>query len=123
MISRNAKGELWVAGTHHYPFLRPFVEQLAARARVTLQIGHDLPGTGSNDWTTASDHGPFHAEGIPFLYFGVEDHEDYHRASDDPAKVDADFYGRAVETIHAAVRTLDQELGTRVPQRGARPGL
>jgi Zn-dependent M28 family amino/carboxypeptidase len=121
MVSRNEKGELWVAGTHHYPFLRPFVERLAERARVKLQIGHDLPGTGTNDWTTASDHGPFHAAGIPFLYFGVEDHADYHRPTDDPAAVEPDFYVRSVETILEAVRSLDRELDTLVPKRtGAR---
>jgi hypothetical protein len=121
MVSRNEKGELWVAGTHHYPFLRPFVERLAERARVKLQIGHDLPGTGTNDWTTASDHGPFHAAGIPFLYFGVEDHADYHRPTDDPAAVEPDFYVRSVETILEGVRSLDRELDTLVPRRtGAR---
>jgi len=117
MVSRSEKDELWVAGTHHYAFLRPFVERMAAQARVKLQIGHDLPGTGSNDWTTASDHGPFHARGIPFLYFGVEDHADYHRATDDPDRVDADFYARAVTTILEAVRALDADLDTLVPRR------
>lgn len=119
MVSRGDKGELWVAGTHHYPFLRPFVEELAARAPVTLRIGHDLPGTGTDDWTTASDHGPFHAAGIPFLYFGVEDHRDYHRPTDDASEIEPTFFARSVETILEAVRSLDRELDRRVPARKA----
>ncbi|MGH7127801.1 MAG: M28 family peptidase, partial [Planctomycetaceae bacterium] len=79
MVGRNAAGELWVAGTHHYPALLPLVERVAARSGITLRAGHDTPDLpGGDDWTSASDHGAFHAAGIPFLYFGVEDHPDYH---------------------------------------------
>jgi len=107
MVSRSDVGELWVAGTHQNPELLPLVETLAGRAPVKLRIGHDVPGTGSNDWTTSSDHGPFHAAGIPFLYFGVEDHEDYHRATDDFEKVDPSFYVRVVRTIADAIQAVD----------------
>jgi len=117
MVSRNEKGELWVAGTHHYPLLRPFVERLADTAPVTLRTGHDVPGTGSNDWTSQSDHAAFHAAGIPFLYFGVEDHADYHRATDDIERIEPGFFVRSVETILAAVRGLDRELDALVARR------
>jgi hypothetical protein len=76
-----------------------------------------VPGTGSNDWTTQSDHAAFHAEGTPFLYFGVEDHPDYHRASDDVERIEPDFFVRSVETILAAVRGLDRELDALLPRR------
>lgn len=108
MVSRGDSGELWVAGTHHYPDLLPLVEEVAARAPVELRVGHDRPGVaGQDDWTNASDHGPFHAAGIPFLYAGVEDHADYHEPTDDAARIDAAFYGRAVETIIDLLRELD----------------
>ena len=121
MVSRNEQGELWVAGTHHYPWLLPLVDSLAAAAPVTLRAGHDVPGTGSDDWTSASDHGPFHAAGIPFLYFGVEDHADYHRATDEFEKVEPDFYVRAVETVLAALRAADRRLAEVEP--ASRPGV
>ena len=35
-----------------------------------------------------SDHGAFHAAGIPFVYFGVEDHPDYHKPTDTFDKID-----------------------------------
>ena len=116
MVSRNGRGELWVAGTRHYPFLRPFVEKLAATAPVTLRIGHDSPGTGSDDWTDASDHGPFHEAKIPFLYFGVEDHPDYHRPTDDADRIEPRFYGHAVETILAALDGIDRDLDRLIPR-------
>jgi hypothetical protein len=57
-----------------------------------------------------SDHGAFHAAGIPFLYFGVEDHPDYHRPTDTIEGIQPGFYVRAVRTVLAAIRLLDAEL-------------
>lgn len=111
MIGRNDADELYVAGTHHYPDLLPFVRRIAATAEVTLIPGHDRPGgDAGDDWTLLSDHGAFHAAGIPFLYFGVEDHADYHRATDTVEGIQPGFYVRAVRTVLAAIRLLDAEL-------------
>lgn len=121
MVSRSEKGELWVAGTHHYPWLLPLIDSIAANAGVTLRAGHDLPGTGSDDWTSASDHGPFHRAGIPFLYFGVEDHEDYHRATDDFERIDPTFFAAAVETVMAALVAADRLLPALEPGSSRAP--
>lgn len=112
MVGRNDAGELYVAGTHHYPQLLLFVQRVAATAEVTLIPGHDTPNPArpSDDWTHASDHGAFHAVGIPFLYFGVEDHPDYHRASDDLSGIQTGFYARAVRTVLHTLMLLDAEL-------------
>ena len=114
MVGRSARGELWVAGTHHYPQLADVVRSVASRAELTLRAGHDT-GSGPQNWTGASDHAAFHARGIPFLYFGVEDHEDYHRPSDDVAAIDPSFLVRAARAIIDAVRTVDArpDAGTR----------
>lgn len=109
MVGRNDAGELYVAGTYHYPFLLPTVERIAARAPVRLLTGHDRPDLPpGQDWTSASDHGAFHAARIPFLYFGVEDHPDYHRPSDEFDGIQPDFYKAAVETVLATVLELDR---------------
>ena len=110
MLSRSDKGELWVAGTHHYPQLLPLVERVARRAPVKLRTGHDRPGVpGEDDWTTLSDHGPFHAAGIPFLYLGVEDHDDYHTPADLPEHVDPDFFAAATAAIADFLLVVDRE--------------
>lgn len=118
MVSRNAAGELWVAGTYEYPFLRGFAEALAKRAPVSLRLGHDRPdhATG-DDWTDQSDQGAFHDAGIPFLYFGVEDHPDYHRPTDDYANIAPAFFIAATATLIDAVISLDAQLDTVVPRR------
>jgi hypothetical protein len=111
MVGRNDAGELYVAGTHHYPQLLPFIQRVAQNAEVTLIPGHDQPGPRpSDDWTTASDHAAFHRAGIPFLYFGVEDHADYHRPTDELSGIQPGFYARAVRTVLSAVHLLDAEL-------------
>jgi Zn-dependent M28 family amino/carboxypeptidase len=109
MVSHSDSGELWAVGTAYTPALRPVLDSLAKIAPVRLRFGHDRPGVaGQHDWTYDSDHGPFHAAGIPFIYFGVEDHKDYHKPTDDPETITPAFFGRAVGTILAAVRRLDQ---------------
>jgi Zn-dependent M28 family amino/carboxypeptidase len=109
MVGRNDANELYVAGTYHYPQLLPIVEVVAAGAEVRLIPGHDRPGREpGDDWTNLSDHGVFHAAGIPFLYFGVEDHPDYHRPTDTVDGIQPAFYNRAARTILTALRLLDQ---------------
>jgi len=117
MVSRSDEGVLWAAGTSHYPQFRPILETVAAGAPVTLKLGHDTPGgKPGDDWTFSSDHGPFHRAGIPFIYFGVEDHAGYHRPSDDAEAITPAFYLNAVETIWRALRLFDRREGTaRVP--------
>jgi Zn-dependent M28 family amino/carboxypeptidase len=111
MIGRNVAGELYVAGTAHYPPLAPLVDSIAVDAPVRLLRGHDRPGSNpSDDWTDASDHGPFHRVGIPFLYFGEEDHPDYHRATDDSERIQAAFHANAVETVRRTIEALDRAL-------------
>ncbi len=112
MVSRGDTGELYVAGTHHTPALIPVVDAVAAAAPITLLKGHDRPELGLDDWTRASDHGVFHMAGVPFLYFGVEDHADYHKPTDDAEQIPEAFFVGAVETVLATVRAADADLAT-----------
>lgn len=112
MVSRGDRGELYAVGTHHYPQLRPVLEEVARDAPITLLLGHDSPDLPpGEDWTMMSDHAAFHRAGIPFVYFGVEDHPDYHRPSDTADRVDPAFFAGSVATIIAAVERLDAALG------------
>lgn len=103
-------GELYVAGTHHYPALKPPLERVAASAPIKLLFGHDLPGTGMNDWTMQSDHGPFRAARIAFVYFGVEDQPAYHTPTDTAEKIDPKFFANAAAVILDALVALDTSL-------------
>lgn len=107
MISQNSDNELYASGTYHYPELKPVLDSLETGS-VELLFGHDRPEQGYDDWTSASDHGAFHARGIPFIYFGVEDHEHYHQSTDEFESIPQEFYKNSVRVIFKAVKAFDQ---------------
>jgi Zn-dependent M28 family amino/carboxypeptidase len=109
MISVNYNNELYAVGTYHYPFLKPLIETAATGAPVNVLFGYDS-ADWPQDWTMSSDHGPFHEKGIPFVYFGVEDHEHYHQPTDTFENINPVFYVDAVETITGVIRYLDHHL-------------
>ena len=122
MVGRNDANQLWAAGAHHYPFLRPYLDTVAGRAPLTLKQGHDRPGVATEqDWTFSSDHGAFHRSGIPFVYFGEEDHPAYHKPTDDPEGLIPAFHVSAVTTVLDAVRTFDRNLAAIAAARAAAP--
>ena len=110
MVSRNDKREIFIAGTHPWPQLKGPLEQVAKRAPITVLFGHDKPvaiAGGVEDWTNQSDHGPFNSAKIPFVYFGVEDHADYHKPTDTADKINRGFFVDVAETVLDAVLQLD----------------
>jgi Zn-dependent M28 family amino/carboxypeptidase len=113
MVSRNDRSEIYAAGTFQSPWLTPILADIQHRAAVKILLGHDRPRSeagGLDDWTTQSDHGAFADAGIPFLYFGVEDHADYHKPTDTADKISPKFFGDAADMIVDAVVTLDQKM-------------
>ena len=110
MLSRSDANEVYVSGTHYYPQFKSILEKVPAEATSTLRFGHDVPGTGAEDWTRSSDHGAFFEKKVPHLYFGVEDHVDYHRPSDSFAGVHPEFYIATVKLILKSLIALDKSL-------------
>tara|TARA_R100001143_G_scaffold63036_1_gene68215 strand:- start:11308 stop:12297 length:990 start_codon:yes stop_codon:yes gene_type:complete len=109
MISTNFENEIYAVGTAHYPFLKPFIDESITDTTITVSFGYDTDEWPQN-WTLSSDHGPFHLEGIPFVYFGVEDHPHYHQPTDTFDSINPDFYLKAVETIIGVIENLDENL-------------
>jgi hypothetical protein len=109
MVARGDKGELYAAGTSHTPALRKVLQPVSTRTTLKMMFGHDSGG-GQNDWTTQSDHGAFHGAGIPFVYFGVEDHPDYHRPTDTADKINPKFFYQSATTILDAITSIDRAL-------------
>jgi hypothetical protein len=107
MVSRSDRREIFIAGPGRWPKLRPMLEAAVAQAPITVKFGHDTGG-GQDDWTSQSDHGAFHAAGIPFVYFGVEDHADYHKPTDTADKIKPDFLAGVATTVLRALMAIDQ---------------
>ena len=106
MVSRNENNEIYVVGADTKPSFKSVLTKNSQINGISILIGHD--GTdGKQDWTYSSDHGSFHQKGIPFLYFGVEDHKDYHQPTDDFENIQPQFFINVVESIITIFEQLD----------------
>jgi Zn-dependent M28 family amino/carboxypeptidase len=86
--------------------------QLKGNATVRLTSGFKhLRGTRSKmrktNWRMASDHGIFSKVGIPFVYFGVGPHKNYHSEQDDFGNVNQRFFLSATAVIFQQIIHLD----------------
>lgn len=106
MISRSHKKELYVVGTSENNQLKKLITDSNHSCKIKLVRGHD-GYDGLDNWTYSSDHANFHKKGIPFLYFGVEDHKDYHEPTDDYENIHPEFYAEAVNTIISVFKKID----------------
>ena len=110
MIAHNDSSELYASGLYHYPNLKQPLDNIKS-TKINLLYGHDDPNEeGVQDWTSSSDHREFHDRQIPFIYFGVEDHKDYHKATDTFENINQEFYINAVELIIKAIDSYDSSL-------------
>ena len=117
MVARDAANVLYASGTAHYPFLKPLLADVA-QPPVVLRFGHDVAGARGDDWTRDSDHFVFHEAGIPYVYFGVEDEAQHHKATDDAETVTREFFVGAANTILAAIRKIDTNLDKTAKRSG-----
>ncbi|EGN75126.1 Putative aminopeptidase [Idiomarina sp. A28L] len=113
MLSRNTDELLYAVGTYHHPWLVRLVQRVQAENGARIVMAHDRPwfkAGHTDDWTLSSDHGPFHEQGIPFIYFGVADHPDYHAPTDTSDKADEAFFRITAEATLSFTKLIDQVL-------------
>lgn len=118
MIATNFEDELYAVGTYHYPWLLPMVETSVKDSPLSILFGHDDPDSSAQDWTYLSDHGPFHENGIPFIYFGVEDHPYYHQPTDTFDTINQEFFYQSVLAITGFIEDMDERMDEIVASSG-----
>lgn len=119
MLSRDTDQLLFAVGTYHHPWLVPLVRTVQRESGARIVMAHDRPRWRAGhtmDWTMSSDHGAFHVQGIPFIYFGVADHADYHTPRDTADKADVEFFRITTETALSFTKLIDQVLAEK-PRR------
>lgn len=109
MVSRGDKNELYAVGTYYTPYLKQLLQVASKDKKIDLLFGRDIPKKKPN-WVNSSDHAPFHQAGIPFVYFGVDDHADYHKTTDTAGKVNPVFYIEAIRLMKDAIEIFDSNL-------------
>jgi len=112
MLAHNDQGELYACGTYYYPQFKKYIQ--SDNPDLIIKLGHDNPNLKRDDWTNQSDQAAFHAKGIPFIYFGVEDHKDYHKPSDTFENINAKFYVDAVGEILNIIKRIDNQFSSQI---------
>ena len=119
MIGRNAPDSLYVVGPRAAPkgqsrVLGEIVDSVNAALPRPFRINREWDSpTHPEQIYYRSDHYNYARRGVPVVFFTSGLHEDYHRVSDEPARIDYDKLAR--------VGTLLLEVGRAVGNRERRP--
>ncbi|HET6681066.1 MAG TPA: M28 family peptidase [Gemmatimonadaceae bacterium] len=98
MVGRMREGKLIVYGVESARELRAAVDD--AHTDTTLHV------TASGDGFGASDHQSFYLRDVPVLHFFTNVHDEYHRATDDAALINAGGMSRVVDFSTRIIRNL-----------------
>jgi hypothetical protein len=105
MVGRNSPDTLIVMG-QEYSSLGALTTRVGA---AHPEIGFALPtrmGDPKLGWFSRSDHVAFVRAGIPALFLTSMPHPDYHRATDDPSRLDMDKVTRVARTLFHLVHII-----------------
>jgi hypothetical protein len=108
MISISDKNEIYVVGTRQFPYLKKPIETATAEKPIAFIFGNDGRDIMQPNWLYASDHAPFYRNGIPFAFFGVEEHEHYRSPTDKFENIHKEFYTKVVGLIIQSADNLDK---------------
>jgi Zn-dependent M28 family amino/carboxypeptidase len=111
MIGRNWPDTIVVIGKEHSDLGQTLHAVSAAHPELRMAPIDDL--WPQQSFYTRSDHFNFARKGVPILFFFNGTHEDYHRASDSPDKINYEKMSR--------VARLGFYLGTAIANRTERP--
>lgn len=81
--------------------------QLTAGFRRIKSVGSNV---NRANWLMASDHGVFSKAGIPFIYFGVGTHKNYHSELDDFDNINKHLYLAAINVIFQQLVYIDNAM-------------
>ena len=98
MVGRLRENRLLALGVETALEFRALLDSLNVAARFDLRAS----GNGNG----ASDHASFYQAKLPVIHLFTDLHEDYHRASDDSDKLNADGMGRIADFTAALTRAL-----------------
>ncbi|WP_372870344.1 M28 family peptidase [Shewanella sp.] len=80
--------------------LKLLIERNGLCARLSHSRLERDGSAGRINFLKASDHYPFHKEGVPWLYFGVPPHPQYHTVDDTPDRLDFGFLSATAEAVY-----------------------
>ncbi len=115
--SRNSIG---VMGASSRPFFAEIVDAACAEAKLEPFGTKNLPLLSSlieNLARNRGDHAPFERAGIPAIFFGSGESDDYHRPTDTVLKLEPELMARRARAIYGAVLALSRAPAGKIPPR------
>jgi Zn-dependent M28 family amino/carboxypeptidase len=111
MLSRGERAnQLYLYGAFSLPGVADYLKTQQFSVKLKLRKrGKGLRGQNQVDWASASDHAPFARAGIPFLFFGVDSHKDYHTPQDDWQRINPAYLQRMFDSLSQVVLWLDRQ--------------
>jgi hypothetical protein len=110
MFGLASRQPVGLVGLRDRPGLRALVDAACAPAGVVAVAPEDLPGPVDVEVSRQSagrgDSVPFENAGIPGLFFGSGESDDYHKPTDVIARLDADILRRRAQAILGVVLAL-----------------
>jgi hypothetical protein len=109
-----------VLGAREQPLLREAVESSCAKAGIETLGARNIPFVSQVIDRLAknrSDDSSFAAAGVPALFFGSGESDDYHRPSDTANKIDAEILSRRVLAVYETVLALVAAPAERFPKQ------
>jgi hypothetical protein len=100
MISRGKKNLIFCVGGDKAPAMLASIK--TANKRIKLDVRYDE----HPEWIRQSDQYSFIEKGVAALYFGVEDHVDYHKVSDHADKILPELSAKVTQLIYLAATDL-----------------
>jgi Zn-dependent M28 family amino/carboxypeptidase len=89
---------------YQFPQFRPMLNESNG---LCIKLSHPKPvgrSIQSTNWLRASDHYPFHQAKIPWLYFGVPTHPQYHTPEDTYETLDYVFLAAVTESAFELIK-------------------
>jgi hypothetical protein len=97
MVGRNWKDSIVVIGREHSDLGATLARVVAAHPELNMRAIDDL--WPEENFYGRSDHFNFARRGVPILFFFNGTHEDYHQATDNPDKIDAEKESRIAQLM------------------------
>ncbi|BAJ03700.1 peptidase, M28 family [Shewanella violacea DSS12] len=94
---------IYLEGRRGFSHFDKIKQTLTEKTGLCIKANHPNPQgrrVQKVNWLRASDHYPLHKAGIPWLYFGVPAHKDYHKSSDTIDKIDLNFLAAVSESAY-----------------------
>ena len=112
MVSRaDKRGRLYLTGAKVFPDLVKWLQVSYPELQFLPHSGPSNMRRGSPryHWPGVSDHGPFYRADIPYLFFGGQEHPQYHTEDDMWQRIEPEFLQMALSAILATVDWVDSQ--------------